>query len=457
VLATGKPFTGGPYRNLTGHPTIFMSVPVLDDNGTLIGVIVSQSDPGVMAEKLFSTQVKSTQFVYIVNESGTILIHNNQSQVQEMADFSSISVVKEVIAGKTGVMESYNPVERDMRLSAYAPVPGTGWGVIVALPMDVVQRPAYDSAVLIAVITALIALAAGLVAWIMGKTIADPIVRVSTATKKMTNGGDYQQYLPLDRNDEIGELARSFDEMSRRIAADRERIIDEKNRAELYIDILGHDINNMNQTAMGNLELAAEDPGLPEDDRKAIRDALNAVMGSADIIDNVRKIQRINEEKLDVVPEDLDSLVAASIRDSPRPPGKKVIFDYRPAPGSMVRGNPLLKEAICNLIGNSIKYSGEEVAIGIRVDRKDRAAGPYYELTVEDNGHGIPDDVKPKLFRRLQRGTTKVPGKGLGLYIVRSLVEKLGGSVRVEDRVQGDYAKGAKFVLELPAHGDGGR
>jgi signal transduction histidine kinase len=169
----------------------------------------------------------------------------------------------------------------------------------------------------------------------------------------------------------------------------------------------------------------------------------------------VRKIRRINEEQIEVVPEDLNGLIEICIREMPRPQGKKVVINYTPRTGMTVRGNPLLKEAFCNLIGNSIKYSGDEVTIGIRVDRIDRATGPFYETVIEDNGHGIPDDVKPKLFRRFQRGTTRAHGKGLGLYIVRSLVEKLGGSVRVEDRVPGDHSKGAKFVVTLPAYEEG--
>ena len=219
--------------------------------------------------------------------------------------------------------------------------------------------------------------------------------------------------------------------------ADKERITEEKNRTELYVDIMGHDINNLNQSAMANLELIEDDPNLTDDERKSVRDALSAVRGSAGIIDNVRKIQRINEEQIDVIPEDLNTLIEACIRETPRPQGKKVVINYAPRPGLLVNGNPLLKEAFCNLIGNAIKYSGDEVTIDIKVDRIDRAAGPVYEVVIEDNGHGIPDDVKPKLFRRFQRGTTKAHGKGLGLYIVRSLVEKLGGSVRVEDRVPG--------------------
>jgi signal transduction histidine kinase len=302
------------------------------------------------------------------------------------------------------------------------------------------------------VVFIIIALAAGTIAWFLGRTIADPIVSVSTATKKMINGGDYYRYLPLGRDDEIGELAHSFDDMSRRIAEDRERITDEKNRAELYVDIMGHDINNLNQSAMANLELIEDDPDLTDDERKSIRAALSAVRGSAGIIDNVRKIQQINEERIDIVTEDLNELIEACIRDTPRPQGKKVVVNYTPKPGLMVRGNPLLKEAFCNLIGNAIKYSGDRVTIDIKMNRIDRAAGPVYEVAIEDDGYGIPEDVKPKLFRRFQRGTTKAHGKGLGLYIVRSLVEKLGGSVRVEDRVPGDYAKGARFVVTLPAY-----
>jgi signal transduction histidine kinase len=72
-------------------------------------------------------------------------------------------------------------------------------------------------------------------------------------------------------------------------------------------------------------------------------------------------------------------------------------------------------------------------------------------VTIDDNGPGIPDEVKGKLFARFQRGTTKASGKGLGLYLVRTLAESYHGCVRVEDRVAGDHTKGARFVIELPS------
>jgi signal transduction histidine kinase len=59
--------------------------------------------------------------------------------------------------------------------------------------------------------------------------------------------------------------------------------------------------------------------------------------------------------------------------------------------------------------------------------------------------------MKEKIFNRLQHGETKARGMGLGLYLVKSLMESYCGKVWVEDRVQGDYTKGSRFVVMLPA------
>ena len=447
----GRDYIGAPILNETGEPAVYIGVPVTDQNGTILGALVGEIDTESLARTFFETLVKNKQYAYMVNDSGVIIVHKNRSYMTGLMNYSAVPSVQDIMKGNSGITEQYNPIEHEQRLAAFTPVKGLGWGIVVSVPVNVAYQPIYRATGLLAAAMLALMIITALIAYLFGNYLVGPIVGVSTATKKMTNGGDYYRYLPLGRNDEIGELARSFDSMSRRIRADKERITEEKNRTELYVDIMGHDINNLNQSAMGNLELIEDDPNLTDDQRKSVRDALSAVRGSAGIIDNVRKIQRINEEQIDIIPEDLNTLLEACIRDTPRPQGKKVVINYAPKPGMLVRGNPLLKEAFCNIIGNAIKYSDDEVTIDIKVDRIDRAAGPVYEVVIEDNGHGIPDDVKPKLFRRFQRGTTKAHGKGLGLYIVRSLVEKLGGSVRVEDRVQGDHSKGARFVVTLPA------
>jgi signal transduction histidine kinase len=72
-------------------------------------------------------------------------------------------------------------------------------------------------------------------------------------------------------------------------------------------------------------------------------------------------------------------------------------------------------------------------------------------VAIEDNGPGIPDAMKSALFPGPRAAPRKGVARGLGLYIVRTLVSDYGGTVRVEDRVPGDYSRGCRFVVELPA------
>lgn len=268
-------------------------------------------------------------------------------------------------------------------------------------------------------------------------------------------GGQYRWFLTrvVPIRDKDGKIQRWFgtntDITELKQAEDRLR--EAKNQAELYLDIMGHDINNLNQVALTNLDLIQGDENLTEDQNETLADALNSVRGSAAIIDNVRKIQAITHEKLPLHPEDLDAIIKGCIAEAPKPAEYTVKINYSPGPGSMVMGTTLLKEVFSNLITNAIKHAGRDVAIDIRIDEVVQAGKMFYDISIADNGPGIPDALKPRLFARFQRGDTKAHGKGLGLFIVKSLVETAGGDVRVADRVPGDYTQGAKFIVSLPA------
>lgn len=222
-------------------------------------------------------------------------------------------------------------------------------------------------------------------------------------------------------------------------------------QTQLYLDVMGHDINNLNQMIMLNLELIKDNENLTPDVKESIERALMSTESCAALINNVRKLQQLSEEKLQMEPVDLNEMILECIQEAPRPEGKRVTINYTPVAGMTVIGVRLLKEVFCNIINNSIKYSGPEVTIDIVTGDTPVQNKKYYSIAISDNGMGIPDEIKHKIFNRFQRGTTKAHGKGLGLYIVRSLLEKFNGSVKVEDRVPGDHTKGVKFTVILPA------
>ena len=230
------------------------------------------------------------------------------------------------------------------------------------------------------------------------------------------------------------------------------RLQELKDQAELYIDIMAHDINNLNQLILSNLEILSNDPSLSSEQLQPVKASLDAVEGSVCIIDSVRKLQRISDIALPLERVDIAEIIGECIQEAPKDHNKHVTIQFDPQTSMIVRGTGLLKEVFCNLINNSIKYSGDTVTIDINMEHILQGNKKYCKTTITDNGHGIPEEVKPKLFHRFVRGTVRAQGKGLGLYIVRMLVEKCGGSVSVENRVPGDYTKGSKFTVMLPAY-----
>jgi signal transduction histidine kinase len=121
------------------------------------------------------------------------------------------------------------------------------------------------------------------------------------------------------------------------------------------------------------------------------------------------------------------------------------------AEGVRVQANELLQDVFVNLIGNAIKHARGPASVNIRMSLETKYGRRYCRISVEDDGPGIPDELKDVIFDRFRRGNTKAKGSGLGLYLVRTLVESYEGNVWVEDRVPGDYTKGARFVVILPA------
>jgi signal transduction histidine kinase len=116
-----------------------------------------------------------------------------------------------------------------------------------------------------------------------------------------------------------------------------------------------------------------------------------------------------------------------------------------------VLANELLRDVFVNIVGNAIKHSRGNIAINVSLSVEQRQGTHFCRVDVEDTGPGIPDDRKKVIFDRMGSDRTKLLGKGLGLYLVKTLVDDFHGKVWVEDRVPGDYEKGARFVVLLPA------
>ena len=170
------------------------------------------------------------------------------------------------------------------------------------------------------------------------------------------------------------------------------------------------------------------------------------------LIDDLLDVSRIvtGKLRLDVRAVDLPAVVTAAV-DTLRPAAEargihlQILLDPRAGP---VSGDPdRLQQVVWNLVSNAIKFTPKGGRVQVRLER----VNSHVEITVADTGTGIAAEFLPHVFDRFRQAdqtmTRKYGGLGLGLAIVRQLVELHGGTVHVESRGEGE---GATFTVSLP-------
>jgi PAS domain S-box-containing protein len=260
---------------------------------------------------------------------------------------------------------------------------------------------------------------------------------------------EYSSY-PIMVNGEINGAVITFVDIADRKRAENE-ILDSRRQAELYVDLMGHDINNMNQIGISYLELGLESMDLDDQERVYLQKPLEALYNSTRLIDTVRKLQVVKEGGLKHEKVDMCRMLRDVASQYSHVPGRDVAIRLDTVGECYVLADELLKDVFGNIVGNAIKHSSGPVSVDIKLEQAFEDNMMYYRVDISDNGPGIPDELKKKLFRRHQRGDTHVTGRGLGLYLVKKMVDDFHGKVWVEDRVPGDPSKGARFVVMLPA------
>lgn len=208
--------------------------------------------------------------------------------------------------------------------------------------------------------------------------------------------------------------------------------------ANLYLDIMTHDIRNTENVSGLYADLLTE--MLEGEAALYARKIRSSIQRSADILGNVTTIRRIHHDPPDSGPIDIDLVVREEVAAFP-----EVAIEFS-ACHRRVLADGLLSEVFANLIRNAVEFGGPDVRIAIRVEDYD---GESVLVSVEDTGPGIPDPMKESIFHRFERGWVGGCGDGLGLFIVRTLVERYGGTIRVEDRVEGRPDLGAAFRFTL--------
>jgi signal transduction histidine kinase len=264
---------------------------------------------------------------------------------------------------------------------------------------------------------------------------------------------DIRDKLEILVQERTEELKNANDSLKKEILAKKQvekALRNAKNQAELYVDLISHDIGNMNQAIMGYLEIALDVINPRGEERELLLRPLEIIDSSSKLIGNVRKLQHAGAGEIPSEVCDLGEILVEVKSHYSGMPGRDMVINCDPVVKCFVMANELLKDVFSNIIENSIRHSSGPLTIniGLASEKKDKCT--YYLVSIEDNGPGIPDAQKVKVLKDFPHDKDKPVRKGFGLHLVRTLVEIFNGYVWVEDRVPGDHTKGCKFVVMLP-------
>ncbi len=219
--------------------------------------------------------------------------------------------------------------------------------------------------------------------------------------------------------------------------------IDEKKeiqeRKEFLHTLLRHDLRNKIQLTQGYLDLLDMDIELSDKGEEYVQKAKKGTKSSVDLIEKVRTLIKSADEEMKKV------RLNASIRDAveahqERMEEKGIEIEIENLNETFyVSAGSLLKEVLANIIENAVKHSeGDKIKIS------NEESDEKIICSIEDDGKGIPDEKKEEIFDRGYT-TDEERGTGLGLFLLRDLVETYGGKVEVQD----SELDGARFDIYL--------
>lgn len=288
---------------------------------------------------------------------------------------------------------------------------------------------------LILVTILLILVALGLVAWVY-RDILNPLDELKRATMEIKEGNlDYE--LKIQDKNEIGQLCMDFEEMRQRLKDNAEEKIRSDRENKELISNISHDLKTPITSIKGYVEGIMDGVAAsPERLDKYIRTIYNKANDMDRLIDELTFYSKIDTNKIpysytkinindyftDCVEEIGMDLEAQNISVS--------FFDYTESPITVIADPEQLKRVINNIISNSVKYMDKKNGV-INIRLKDE--GDFVHIELEDNGKGIAARDLPNIFERFYRTdssrNSSKGGSGIGLSIVRKIVEDHGGRI----------------------------
>ncbi|MFW9819112.1 MAG: ATP-binding protein [Candidatus Thorarchaeota archaeon] len=228
-------------------------------------------------------------------------------------------------------------------------------------------------------------------------------------------------------------------------------------QASLYRDIFTHDINNILQNITSSVELSSlylDNPEKLHTIKELYEIVDEQVNRAKKLISNVRKITELDESEIGLENIEVNHLLKNAIEfvESSFQTRNINIKINSPMKKNYVYADNLLLDVFENILINAVRYNNRsniEIVIDINIEQKGDKT--YLKMQFKNNGVGISDYRKKSIFERGTRKYQESKGMGLGLSLVKKIMDNYQGQIWVEDRIKGDYKQGSNFIILIPS------
>lgn len=281
------------------------------------------------------------------------------------------------------------------------------------------------------------------VGWVVAGRVLAPIDRIAAVARQI-QGTDLSRRIALaGPPDELRRLADTFDQMLARLD-------DAFEGQRRFIHEASHELRNPLAVMRANLDVALADPDASSDDlRRTAAVVARSSERMSRLVDDLLLYARQEATQLERDRVDLTSVLREAAEEFAGPAAASGLrLEQAAPPGLWVHGDhDALRQALANLLANAVRLAPERTAVRLTAGTTEG----WVWAAVADEGPGIPDDQQARVFERFWRGdpdTAHADGRsGLGLTIVRRIVEAHGGEVRLVS----EEGEGSTFALWLPA------
>jgi signal transduction histidine kinase len=282
---------------------------------------------------------------------------------------------------------------------------------------------------------------------LIARRAMSPIAQLTSTAAEIARTRDASRHVPQPlADDEVAELSRTLESMLRELDAARGETEAALRRQRQFVADASHELRTPLTSVLANLELLAE--SLDGDQGETARSALRSSQRMRRLVADLLLLARSDAARVSARERcDLAELgLEAAAELGPLSGDHEIVLDAHPAP--VVASHDELLRLALNLIENAFKHTPPSTAVRVSTGVVDG----YSQLVVEDDGPGIPPQLRDTLFERFVRGEGDRGGSfGLGLAIVKAVATSHGGTVDLEPQ---ESSSGARFVVRLPLASD---